>query len=241
MQKIILPNETIRWKLSGAEFVLYALLTSFGEKPFELSFRQMSLLSGLSEATVKRAVKLLEGRGLLIHAARIRDHRRTVNRYKVLKRANRRRFFCLPAEAIGLLTPSELLVYAYLICRAGRNKKAYASEYLMAEELNISRTTVRNCTAKLAADGWIGKEKRSYEKNRKTGAYRSFAYDLGSKSEKNDPPECAESDETNPSKGICLPGWFAPYSEDMGLAVGQTDFVPKRLIFRPPKPQNLPP
>lgn len=123
MRKIILPNEMIGWKLSGAEFKLYALLTSFGEKPFELSIRSMSLLSGLSQATVKRTICLLEGRRLLIHATRIHNHRRTVNRYKVLKRANRRHFFCLPAEAIGSLTPNELLVYAYLICRAGRTGK----------------------------------------------------------------------------------------------------------------------
>lgn len=238
----VLANEILDRDLSGSEFKMVSRLAVYGDKSFHMSEIKMAQMTGLSVSTIQRTIPLLEGRGMMRRAICHKDGRRTVSRYRMmLPKPNRKRFFCLPIELIVRLSPNCLLVYAYLICKAGRNREAYPSERQIAEALKLSRTTVRSCTAKLECDGLIGKERRRFEKKQKTKAYRSFVYSIGGGVEKIDRQNRRERLKRRIGKGICLPRSIGRQSANLGLVVGLTDFVPLRSIFRPPRPPNLPP
>lgn len=237
----ILANEIFEKRLSGSEFKIVSRLAVYGDKPFYLSEQKMAAMTGLSVSTVQRTIPLLEGRGLMRRAICHKNGRRTVSRYRILlPKPNRKRFFCLLIELIRTLSPSCLLVYAYLVCKAG-NKSAYPSERQIAHELGLSRTTVRSCTAQLERDGLIGKERRIFEKKRKTRAYRSFAYLIGADVEKNDRSDRRVSVKRRIGKGICLSRIICCQIANLGLAVGSILIIPSRSVFRPPRPINLPP
>lgn len=238
----VLSNEILQKGLSGSEFKLVSRLAVYGDKSFCLSEEKMARMIGLSVSTVQRTIPLLEGRGLMCRAICHKNGRRTVSRYRMLlPKPNRKRFFCLPIELIRTLPPNSLLVYAYLICKAGRNRQAYPSERQIAEALGLSRATVRSCTARLERDGLIGKERRNFEKKRKTRAYRSFAYSIGGDVEKNDLSDRRERVKRCIGKGIWLPRSIVRQRSNLGLVVGMTDFEPSESVFRPPRPPDLPP
>lgn len=238
----VLANELLDRKLSGSEFKMVSRLAVYGDKPFVMSEQRIAKITGLSLSTVQRTIPLLEGRGLMYRAICHKDGRRTKSRYRmILPKPKRKRFFCLPVELTAKLSGNMLLVYAYLICKAGRNGEAYPSEYQIAEALGLSRTTVRSCTARLERDGLIGKEHRCYEKKRQTRAYRSFAYVIGAAAEKIDRSERRERAKRRIGKGICLPRSIVWQSANLGLVAGMPQFPPSSSIFRPPRPPDLPP
>lgn len=238
---IILANRIIDLRLTGSEFHLIAALAAFGERSFSISINRMSDMTGMSVPTIKRILPLLEGRGLLRRYSKIKDHLKTVNRYRLnLPKTDRKRFFVLPHEAVRELPSSVLLVYAYLLCRSsGRTKKAYPSERQIAKDLNMSRTTVRSCTVRLEIEGWLKKERRFYEKIRKTAACRSFAYSFDAKAQKSHPQIRRGRRKREVSGTTSLPFLFLRYKSNFGVLRKSAHLRAKKEIFRPPRPPCL--
>lgn len=53
------------------------------------------------------------------------------------------------------LTPTEYMVYSYLVCRAGANEKCWPSVATIAKHCNVSVNTVRKAIRSLIEQGFI--------------------------------------------------------------------------------------
>lgn len=241
MQNVsILPNECTSYRLSASEMIIFVLLSSFKDGS-KISYERLSHLSGLSRYTVIKSVELLVGRGIICKRSVIKNGRYTANRYKVLCRAHGRHFFVMPLSPIGRVSPYAYLVYVYLYCHAGWSKKAYPSEYQIAKDLGISRTTVRKASMELESKGEISRERRFYQKAKATKAYRSFAYSIVQRCKKIDPqilPVCVEKGFV---KVETLEVIFGLKWADFALIGDLRNLCRDFEVIRPPKSPNLPP
>ena len=122
------------------------------------SVPRMAQEMGLSERTVQRASQELVRKGFVEVIPRYDENgRRQSNIYKIVVPQE------LPHEAntftddVDQLKGRELQVYMFIRRKCG-SRGYRVSRQKIAEELNISRSTVSRITRKLAAGGWIDKE-----------------------------------------------------------------------------------
>lgn len=188
---LYLPNRLFDLGLSGAEFCIIAALADFGRNEIEMRIRTMAHRCGLSPATVRRTLPLLQGKRLLDVICRNTKGANTYRAYRLrLPHTERAHFFCLTKSAIHFLSdysPSVLLFYAYLVSRADKYGRAFGSDRGIARKLHISRSTVRNCADVLVAIGLVKKIDRLYKKSYQTKAHRTTEYDLQMDSKEIDP------------------------------------------------------
>lgn len=121
------------------------------------SVPRMAQEMGLSERTVQRASQELVRKGFVEVVPRYDENgRRQSNIYKIVVPQE------LPHEAntftddVDQLKGRELQVYMFIHRKCG-SRGYRVSRQKIAEELNISRSTVSRITRKLAAGGWIDK------------------------------------------------------------------------------------
>ena len=121
------------------------------------SVPRMAQEMGLSERTVQRASQELVRKGFVEVIPRYDENgRRQSNIYKIVVPQE------LPHEAntftddVDQLKGRELQVYMFIRRKCG-SRGYRVSRQKIAEELNISRSTVSRITRKLAAGGWIDK------------------------------------------------------------------------------------
>lgn len=245
---LILSDRIFSLGLTGAEFRIIAAVADFGRYEFEMRIETMANRCGLSSATVRRTLPLLQSKRLLDVICREKSRgKKGKNSYRAyrLKMPHTVHFFRLKKSLVQQLSayqPCVLLFYAYLVCKADRYGRAFGSDRGIAGKLHISRSTVRRCANILDSLGLVKKIDRRYKKSYQTKAHRTTEYDLPDlqpNSEKTDPqirPVCGEN---NLVKANTLPDWFSRQNAKATLVADWANLLPRRLIFRPPRPPNL--
>ncbi len=182
-QKMIcLPKKLLARNLTGAELAIYVVLTSCGKKWVRIPYRTLAQRAGISASTAIAAVMSLTEKGLLLRWLCTLDNRKQTNRYKVLLRAGKTDFFCLPKRLIGTVAPNALLLFACLSVHTNHFGDCRMSERRLAKETGLSRGTVRKHSSFLASCGALIRQARFYAKKRLTNARRCFAFSLFSRS-----------------------------------------------------------
>ncbi len=203
-----LPKNILTLSGDSKELKVYIILKALSYANHggfvKISICSLAIHTGLSEESVKRAVKGLSSKGLLMCAKTYINGQRRANRYKIAGREDLRTgYILLDLSLVNRFKGDKLTVYLALCRHANRHGFAYISERALAAELGLSRNTVRKHVAELEAENALDKYMRYYAKHRPTRAKRCFAYHINDVEDMISPCPDATQLKPEPPPSIC--------------------------------------
>lgn len=185
MQEYIkFPKELLSLSLDGKAikcycYVLGVICANKG-RAVKLSTWAIAYRTGLSESSVRRALKELSDEALILRSRTYIGKVRKADRFRLgAYKPTTKSFILLDTSLLSRFGAEKLLVYLFLCSHANIYGYAYISERKLSLESGLSRNTIRKYTAELERERALEKYARFYAKHKETRAFRCFAYRIG--------------------------------------------------------------